>query len=276
MSPFGNIRDRGAGTVEKKRGICVDLDVNGIHFSYGGSPILKGVSLKVGAGEIMGVLGPNGSGKTTFIKCINRILTPSQGEVLLDSRDASDISSGELAKMIGYVPQNASYDYTAPNVYEVVMMGRCPHSMGWQSSKADDDAVWTCLEKLDVDHLATKDFSKLSSGQSQRVLIARALAQEASVLLLDEPTSNLDVKYQLEVMDTVKGLAESEGNIVCAILHDMDTAMRYCDKVVMLENGEITAAGPTVEVLTPENIERTYGVKAAVEFIHGRCRVMIL
>ncbi|MDR3206566.1 MAG: ABC transporter ATP-binding protein, partial [Candidatus Methanoplasma sp.] len=206
----------------------------------------------------------------------NRILSPMQGSVLLDSKDVADMRSRELAKVMGYVPQNAVNEFSTPTVYEVVMMGRRPHSVGWQSSEKDDAIVWESLKELGVEDLASRPFNRLSSGQTQRVLMARALTQEAKILLLDEPTSNLDIRYQIEVMDTVRGLAENKGVGVCAIIHDMDAAMRYCDKIIMLDKGMIVAAGRTVDVLTPKNILATYGVSVAVDTNYGRPHIIVL
>jgi iron complex transport system ATP-binding protein len=254
----------------------MELRVNGIDFSYGSDPILKSVGLELKRTEVLGILGPNGSGKTTLVKCINRILTPSQGEILLNSESVLRMKIKDVARHIGYVPQNSTNEFSTPSVYEVVMMGRRPHSVGWQSSDKDDRIVWDSLKELGVEDLASRPFNRLSSGQTQRVLMARAITQEAEVLLLDEPTSNLDVKYQMEVMDVVRGLAKNRGVGVCAIIHDMDIAMRYCDKIIMLEDGRITAAGTTEEVLTPENIYDTYGVRVAIDTNYGRPHVIVL
>ncbi len=236
--------------------------------------ILKNVGLTLRKGEILGILGPNGSGKTTFMRCLNRLLTPSQGEIILDDRAISEYSRKELATRVGFVPQSSESELSSPMVYDVVMMGRRPH-MTWQFSDKDDEMVWEIMKELDVAHLASHHFNELSSGQSQRVLIARAIAQDVDVLLLDEPTSNLDVKYQIEVMRLIRSLADEKGVSACAIIHDLDLAMRYCDKVVLLHDGVIVSAGTPVEALTPDTIKQVYGVTAYVEDVHGRYRVMI-
>jgi iron complex transport system ATP-binding protein len=255
---------------------AVILTVDGVGFSYGSCRILSDVGFTLDRSEILGIIGPNGSGKTTLIRCINRILSPLQGEIFLGSDDITKMKPRDVAKLVGYVPQNAVNEFSTPTVYEVVMMGRRPHSVGWQSSESDDKIVWESLKELGVDDLASRPFNRLSSGQTQRVLMARALTQEANIMLLDEPTSNLDIRYQIEVMDIVRDLAKSKDVGICAILHDMDTAMRYCDKLIMLEGGIITAAGKTADVLTPDNIKRTYGVEVAIDRNYGRPHVIIL
>jgi iron complex transport system ATP-binding protein len=251
------------------------LKATAVVFGYRNEEIiLKNVGLTLRKGEILGILGPNGSGKTTFMRCLNRLLTPSQGEILLDDRAISEYTRKELATRVGFVPQSSESELSSPMVYDVVMMGRRPH-MTWQFSEKDDEMVWEIMKELDVAHLASHHFNELSSGQSQRVLIARAIAQDVDVLLLDEPTSNLDVKYQIEVMRLIRSLVDEKGVSACAIIHDLDLAMRYCDKVVLLHDGVIVSAGTPVEAMTPDTIKQVYGVTAYVEDVHGRYRVMI-
>ncbi len=236
--------------------------------------ILDGVGLKIEPGEILGILGPNGSGKTTFMKCLNRLLKPSQGEVMLLGESIGSYSRKELATKVGFVPQNTESELSSPMVYDIVMMGRRPH-MTWQFTAKDDEMIWQIMEELDIAHLASHHFNELSSGQAQRVLIARAIAQDVQVMLLDEPTSNLDVKYQIEVMRLIRDLVDRKNVSACAIIHDLDLAMKYCDKVVLLYNGKIVSKGTPLEALPRENIQQVYGVNAYVENIHGRYRVMM-
>jgi len=246
-----------------------------VKFSYrGGELVLDGVGLRVRRGEILGILGPNGSGKTTFIKCLNRILKPHQGEILLQERNLEDYSRKEVAAKVGFVPQRSDSGVSSPMVFDIVMMGRRPH-MTWQSGKEDESIVWAIMEELDVAHLATRHFNELSSGQSQRVLIARAIAQDADVLLLDEPTSNLDVRFQMEVMGLIRKIVDEKNVCSCAIVHDLDLAMKYCDKVILLNDGKIRSAGTPLEALTCETIREVYGVRAYIEELHGRYRVLV-
>lgn len=246
-----------------------------IFFGYGKNDILKGIDMDVGSSEIIGILGPNGTGKTTFLKCLNSILEPRQGKVLIDGSEVSGMSRQDIAKNMSFVPQNAASELCTPTVFEVVLMGRRPH-ITWQFSKKDEEIVWKCLEEMSVKDLATASFDSLSSGQAQRVLLARALAQEAKVLLLDEPTSNLDVKYQVDVLNTIRNLVKEKGFCACAILHDLDLAMRFCDKVILLKDGEVNAFGNTEEVLTPENIRKVFEVESMVVEMGGRKHVVLI
>lgn len=251
------------------------LKMEGVEFSYGSNAVLRNVGLELHPSEILGILGPNGSGKTTLIRCINGILTPQQGSIALDAEEVRSLPRKDVAKNIGYVPQNSSMDSGSPNVFEVVLMGRRPH-VKWEFGEKDEEIAWKAMEEMDVKEYAATEFCKLSSGQAQRALIARAIAQEAKILLLDEPTSNLDVKYQIEVMDTIHHLVHEKRIAACAIIHDLDLAMRFCDKAVLLHEGIIAAAGPTRMVLTPDNIRKVYGVEAVIDESYHRPRVLII
>ncbi len=249
--------------------------MDGVDFNYGSSPILKSINLELEPSEILGILGPNGSGKTTLIRCINGILTPQQGSIMLDANEVSKMPQKEIAKNLGYVPQNAAAERNGPTVFEVVLMGRRPHIV-WEFGEHDKEVAWNSMDEMNVKDLANSDFGTLSSGQAQRVLMARAIAQEAKILLLDEPTSNLDVKYQIDVMKAVHNLVHEKNLGACTIIHDLDLAMRFCDKTVLLNNGRIVAAGSTDSVLNSENIKSVYGVNAVIKDVCGRPRVMIM
>lgn len=254
----------------------MELFVDGVKFSYPhGKEVLKDVGFSMGSREFVGIIGPNGSGKTTLLKCINRILEPSQGSILLDGEDISKMRRNEIAKSIGYVPQGGGDELDSPTVYEVVMMGRKPHG-GWQMNSNDEEIVWKAMSDMDVKDLAIQSFGSLSSGQTQRVLMARALAQQAKIMLLDEPTSNLDLRYQMEVMGVIRKLVDERGVGACTIIHDMELTMKFCDKVVLMQNGIISAAGTTEDVITPENIKRVYGVDAVIDHHYARPHIIIL
>lgn len=251
------------------------LKLNGVAFSYGSVDVLKDVHMDASLGEILGILGPNASGKTTMLRCINGILTPKQGSIAIDGADITNMSRIEMSKKIGYVPQNSTQEMCTATVFEVVLMGRRPH-VTWEYGARDREIAWMAIEEMGIKHISTQRFDRLSSGQTQRVLMARAIAQEVKMLLLDEPTSNLDVRYQIEVMRSVQ-IQVRERNIgACAVVHDLDLALRFCDKVILLNDGRILAAGPTEEVITPENIRAAYGVDSVIENIYGRPRIMIM
>jgi ABC-type cobalamin/Fe3+-siderophores transport systems, ATPase components len=253
----------------------MQLKMDGVWFSYGKNDVLRDVYLELDPSEVLGILGPNGSGKTTMIRCINGILTPRQGSIALDSMEIVDMPRSDIAKSLGYVPQNSVNDLCTPTVFEVVLMGRRPH-ITWEFGETDKKIVWEAMEEMDVKHLASSRFDRLSSGQTQRVLMARAIAQEAKILLLDEPTSNLDVKYQIDVMRAIRDLVNDRKVSACAIIHDLDLAMRFCDKVVLLHEGGIIAAGETEKILNPDNIKLVYDVESIIDRTYNRPRVLIL
>ncbi len=240
----------------------VKITIEDLSFSYGSNKILDGLDIVVGDSEILSLVGPNGSGKTTLIKCIDRILKP-EGRILLDGgRDIWSMSSKEVARYIGYVPQSSS-GFLSTTVFDTILMGRKPH-MGWRVGDEDIDHVVKIMKLLHVEEFALRDFNELSGGQKQRVLIARALCQEPEVLLLDEPTSNLDVKHQLEVMDIVTSLVKSTGISAVMAIHDLNLAARYSDTLVMLKDGKVYARGDPKTLLTEENIRTIFGVEAVV------------
>lgn len=271
MSCFRN------GTPHTHDTMVMNMVANDVVFAYRSVPVLNSVSLQLNPSEIVGIIGPNGSGKTTMLKCLNRILAPTQGDIMIHDQDASQMKRLDIAKLVGYVPQHSHShgNHNSPHVFEVVLMGRRPHAT-WQSSKADEQKVWDILTSLNIDKLASHHFDELSGGQRQKVLIARALAQEAKILLLDEPTSSLDIKHQMEVMDLLRELARSQGVSVCAIVHDLDLAMKYCDKVIMMNDGKIFSAGDSSEVITAQNIKEVYHVDAVINESHGRPHVMVI
>jgi len=240
----------------------MELVVNDVSFKYNSTLSLDKVSLELYESETLGIIGPNGSGKTTLLKCINKILSPKGGNILFDGENVQKMSRMEIAKNIGYVPQSST-SAQALTVFEVVLMGRRPH-IGWQSSNKDIEKTWDVLGLLKIEHLAMRSFNQLSGGEQQRVIIARSLAQEAKVLLLDEPTSNLDIRHQLEVMELSRELVVTQQLSVVYAIHDLNLASRYCDKIVMMKAGKIFAAGKPTNVLTPENIRSIYGVEVKI------------
>ncbi|VVB64108.1 Cobalamin import ATP-binding protein BtuD [uncultured archaeon] len=239
----------------------VNISIKGLSFSYNSTKILDDVNLELDDSEIMSLVGPNGSGKTTLLKCIDRILKP-KGSIHLDGKDMGGMSRQEIARSVGYVPQSSS-SALATTVFDTVLMGRRPH-ISWQVGDADLGKVADILDLLCISDLALRDFGQLSGGQKQKVLIARALAQEPSVLLLDEPTSNLDMKHQLEVMEIVRDMVNEKNISAIMAIHDLNLAARFSDKLVMLKRGRIYASGTPNSMLSVENIRKVYGVEAVV------------
>ncbi len=234
-----------------------------MEFGYASTPILQGVHLELAKSEVLSIVGPNGAGKSTLIRCINRILNPQKGRIVLDGSDITNLTRMELARQLGYIPQSDHQSFPA-TVFDVVLMGRRPH-ISWRSCQNDKEKVLDVLEMLNIEHLAMRDINEISGGQQQKVLIARALAQEPDVLLLDEPTSNLDIRHQLEVMDVIRTLVTEKNISAIMAIHDLNLGSRYSDRMVMLNRGVIAAAGNPYSVLTQENIKQVYGVEAVVK-----------
>lgn len=239
------------------------LDVKGISFAYGSNPVLKNVTFKVRAGEVLGVVGPNGSGKSTLLRCLARVLKPHLGTILLDGKNLAALRGRQIGRYLGYVPPPGTEHAFPCTVLETVLHGRRPH-LTWGVSQRDLAVVTDALEYLGLTDLAERQLNELSSGQRQKVLIARALAQEPEVFLLDEPTATLDIRYQLEVLARVKEFAVKGGRVVVMVLHDLNMAGRFADRLLLLCEGRIFAAGNPKAVLSPENIRAAYGVEAVV------------
>ena len=239
----------------------VKISINDLTFSYKSNKILDNLNITVGDSEIMSLVGPNGSGKTTLIKCIDRILKP-KGSILLEGREVQEMKQQEKDRQIGYVPQSSSTPL-ATTVFDTVLMGRRPH-ISWRVTDQDLDKVADMLERLNLQELAMRDFGQLSGGQKQKVLIARALAQEPTILLLDEPTSNLDMKHQLDVPETISSMVKEKGISAVMAIHDLNLAARFSDKLVMLKKGVVYAAGSPNELISERNISEVYGVEALV------------
>lgn len=252
----------------------VTLKVKDVAFGYASVPVLEGVSLEMGTKEIVAVLGPNGAGKSTLLKCIDRILLPQHGSILLDGEEISQMSRLELAKKIGYIPQSLAHAFSI-TVFDAVLMGRRPH-ISWRTSEEDTEKVLDTLEMLHIEDLAMRDINEISGGQMQQVFIARALVQEPDVLLLDEPTSNLDIRHQLEVMHTIKSIVRKKEISAIMAIHDLNLAARYADKIVLMNGGGIVSVGNPATVITPENIRLVFKVDADVYEKDGKLHVVPL
>lgn len=246
------------------------INIEGLEFNYNDRHTLKNMNLSVESGEFLSIIGPNGSGKTTFLKCINRILMPKKGTVFIGEHDLSRMQNGDIAKLVGYIPQ-AEKGAFPTTVFDTVLMGRKPH-IKWMPTKDDFVIVSEVLEAMGLCEYSMRNINELSGGQRQKVIIARAIAQQPKILLLDEPTSSLDLKHQLEVLDIAKQQSNKNVTVIMSI-HDLNLAARYSDKILMMKGGEIFIDGG-VEVLTPENIEPVYGV--TVDVRHESDQIWIL
>ena len=240
------------------------LEVEKVHFAYRDSPILDGLDLTVRDGELIGIVGPNGSGKTTLLRLISGVLRPSGGRVRLDGTDVATLSSSQRARLVSVVPQNPQLPMSF-TVSDLVLMGRNPHLrlLQWEG-RTDLEVAARAMELTETYHLAGRTLDTLSGGERQRAVVAMALAQEAPVLLLDEPTANLDLAHQTGVMDIVRKVQQERGVAVLAAMHDLTLAAQYCSRLLMLADGRACAEGPPAEVLTRGNISTVYGTEVFV------------
>ncbi len=238
------------------------IEADRLALGYNGRTVVGNLSLTAHTGEMLGLIGPNGSGKTTVLRALAGLLTPREGVVLVNKQDIQRLGAAVRAQTIGLVPQGESQVWPM-SVEEVVSLGRAPHR-GWflPLSKNDKTAVEQALTHTGLSDLRQRSIKKLSGGERQRVMIARALAQEPKVLLLDEPTANLDVHHQLRVLEMVRHLAAERQLIGVLAIHDLALAARYCDHLLLLHQGRAYAAGPPDEVLTVENLRTVFGVEA--------------
>lgn len=221
--------------------------------------MISDISLEIKPGEFVGLCGKNGCGKTTLLKCLGHILIP-QGSVQLDDIDLAAIPPQTRAQQIGYVPQSI-YGKIARTVFDAVLMGRRPY-ITWGVSGEDIRIVENVMDKLGLLPLAERDMFEISGGERQKALIARAIAQQPSILLLDEPTANLDLYHQLEVMDVLTQLVHDNGISAVMAVHDLTLAMRYCSKVIIINNHQVVKIGPPQEILDPALIRDVYNVDA--------------
>lgn len=240
------------------------LQTRGLHASYDAHEVLHGLDLRIAAGEIVALLGPNGSGKSTLLRVLSGLLTPTQGNVEAAGKDLQAYSAKQRARLIGLVPQYATIPFAFP-VSDIVAMGRNPYLGLLESPNAHDfEAITAALQHTDCLHLRERLVTELSGGELQRVIIARALAQEPRMLLLDEPTAHLDLNHQLDIAQMLRQLNRQEGLTVLWVSHDLNLAAEFCDRLLVLQDGQLVADGPPEAVITPQILSRVYGLHLPV------------
>lgn len=242
------------------------LETRGLSYTYSKQTVLKDVDIQVREGEIIGILGPNGCGKTTLLKNLNKNLSPQAGCVMLDGDDLEDISKKDIAKKVAVVPQTNEVRFSF-TVRDIVSMGRMPFQGLMEGmSTNDEEIVDAALERVGLSDFADRHINVMSGGERQRVIIARALAQTPQILLMDEPTLHLDINTQFDVLDLVRDLSKNDGLTVVIVSHDLGMVARYCDRVLLIKDHSILAIGTPEEVLTPENMADVFGVDAELMF----------
>lgn len=242
----------------------IKIEVQHVWLGYSRKEVLKDVTFQVLPGEIVGLIGPNGSGKSTIIRALSRVISPQQGRILLDGKDIARISRQKLARIIGVVPQIPLLP-SAFTAFETVLMGRNPH-LGFlqHEGQKELDIAWHAMKRTMTQHLARRRVGELSGGEIQSLVIARVLAQETKAILLDEPTANLDIGRQVEVLNLIKNLCLEQNLTVLAALHDLNLASQYCDRLVLINNGQVYDEGTPAEVITLRNIKEVYGAEGCV------------
>ena len=238
----------------------MEIEARGISVTLGGKKVLSDITMNAADRRFVGIIGPNGSGKSTLLKCMYRILRADCGAVFIDSRELDSFSYKESAKKLSVVAQHNYYNFDF-TVREVVLMGRAPHKKQMErDNEKDYEIVNDSLKKVEMEDYAERIFSTLSGGEQQRIILARALAQQTECLILDEPTNHLDVKYQLQILDLVKSLDLT----VVAALHDLNIAAMYCDFIYVLKEGEIRKSGVPKEIFTKDTLKEIYEIDALI------------
>ncbi|UTD05624.1 ABC transporter ATP-binding protein [Treponema denticola] len=236
------------------------LDISSLSFNFGSKNILADIDLSIKDNGIVGIIGPNGSGKSTLLKCIYRVLKPKTGTIFIDGKNINDYQFKETAKKMAVVAQHndTHFDF---NVLEMVLIGRSPHKKFMERDSAEDiELAYKALEQVNMKDFSDRNFSSLSGGEKQRIILARALVQNTDCLILDEPTNHLDIKHQLHFMSLAKDLKIT----VISAIHDLNIAAMYCNKIYALKEGQIIAAGSVNEVITEEVIKTLYDVEAKI------------
>ncbi len=239
------------------------LSVKDLSFNWGENKVLNGINFSIQPNEVVAILGVNGAGKSTLIKCINRILKMKTGSVQMFSKDLQTLNLIQLSRLVSYVPQSVRTSFGI-DVFDVVLLGRRPH-ITWRVSTRDQDIVSETIRFLSLDEFAFRRFDQLSGGERQRVIIAKAIAQGANLILMDEPTSDLDLKNQIGTMKSIKEIiSQSQDKAALIAIHDINIAAKFADRILLLHEGKIVSNGTPSEVLTPENIATVFGVTSQI------------
>ena len=242
----------------------IELEMQKVTLGYNHHPVMQDVSFRALPGELVGLIGPNGCGKSTIIKALSHVISPQSGRILVDRRDIATIPRKELACLVGVVPQLPLLPSTF-TAFEIVLMGRNPHMGLFQSEgRRDWEMAWDAMEKTGTEMLANRYINELSGGEIQCVLIARVLVQETKAILLDEPTANLDIGRQREILDLIRNLCSESRLTVLAAIHDLNLAAQYCDRLLLVHDRNIYAEGTPLEVITEANIRQVYGAENCV------------
>lgn len=250
--------------MRENKSMKVKLECQNLSFSYQQNKVIKDISLSFEAGQMIGLIGPNGAGKSTLLNLLMGLTPPAEGKVLLNERPLKSYARREIARHISLVPQNVSIGY-AFTVREIVAMGRNPHLGSFKpESNQDLELIEQALCKTDLINMQNRRVDQLSGGERQRVFIARALAQQTPLLLMDEPTASLDLCHQLDILTLLSNLAE-EGHLVITAIHDLELASRFCHRLILLSQGTVTADGKAEEVLTQTNLKQYFSIEARVE-----------
>jgi iron complex transport system ATP-binding protein len=252
-----------------------NIETRDIVFGYPARPLFDGLSVSVGDGEFVGLVGPNGSGKTTFLNLLTRVLKPARGRILVDGNEIESFSARALARTVAVVPQESSIIFPF-TVAEVVLRGRAPHLQSVLESEDDYHIADEAMEMAGVAHLADRPITMLSGGERQGVLIARALAQRPSILLLDEPTAFLDIKHQVDIYDILTRLNRERKMTIIAVSHDLNLASNYCERVLVFREGRLMFDGPPQQAITPESVRDVYGADVLVSTHPGTGRPFVL
>lgn len=236
-----------------------------VNMWYDNFHALQDITFNIRKGEFIGLIGPNGCGKSTLLRVINGLLRIKGGSMIVDDKNIHDLSLPEIAKICSNVPTEFPPDFNL-NVIGVVMMGRYPHRKGlWWENDEDEDIAREALKKFEIDHLDTRNINQLSSGERQRTLIAKAYVQQPKLMLVDEPTSHLDLRFKLEVMEYLKGMIKKEQDMSIVIAsHDINLMAKYCDRLILVKKGKIVDFGTPEAVISEKSIAEVYGVKASV------------